>query len=79
MINNKNYFKIYIKMLILFAACIFSVDYKWNSNITYYIEIQKDINLIIYIYINIYIHKYYMYIHIYDIFNKSFNERSLIE
>lgn len=54
MINNKNYFKIYIKMLILFVACIFSVDYKWNSNITYYIEIQKDINLIIYIYINIY-------------------------
>lgn len=41
MINNKNYFKIYIKMLILFAACIFSVDYKWNSNITYYIELHR--------------------------------------
>lgn len=29
--------------------------------------------------INIYKHKYYMYIHICDIFNKSFNQRSLIK
>lgn len=50
MLNNKNNFKIYIKMLILFVACIFSADYNWSSNIIYYIEIiQKDINLIIYI------------------------------
>lgn len=60
MLNNKNNFKIYIKMLILFVACIFSADYNWSSNIIYYIEIiQKDINLIIYIYIKyIYEHKY---------------------